>query len=333
MKLKNYLFLGLGIIGLTACSSTGSNSALSFGKTYAEEQAAFTYVPLEPTLVKMTCAQREDTCNNLTKENLLNGLPDNSVRLATRKISGKGNLDVGFIGASVGTEGSTYDVIIDFVNTQTVNVQFLGYWQGFERDKKTGKITDRIRNEAGQKTFIERPINTDGTVWKLVILDRLGLQNENKLTDGGASFLQDSNPNENLFNIPTYLGIGLRLKATVTVTKGNVDLSNLVSIAAAVEADKASGTLSVQTIGVTGKTPRESLQLLNKIDDTTIQSAIQSLASIKASIDGTGTTITPRVVGIQNTIGVDSSGINILHSYLAASPLELILNENAYAHE
>lgn len=332
-NLRNVLALSTIAI-LSGCSTSSLTNPVLFGKTYAEEAASFSYVPIEPTLVETTCGSQKSNCSRITKDRLLDSLPDNSVRLATQKVFGKGNLNLGFVGASIGSEGNTYDVIIDFVNTETVNVQFLGYWQGFRINTETGKIQERITSAnsqsgsfPGKKTFIERPFNAGDTVWRLVIYKRLDVDDDknNLLRENGgaSSFLESAPENENIFNIPTYIGIGLRLRANVTVLKGKVDLSSLGSIAAAVESERASGTLSVQTIGVTGKTARESLQLINKIDDSTIQSAIQSLASIKASIDGESTSLTPRVLGIQNTIGVDASGINTIHSYLASLPLEL----------
>ena len=120
------------------------------------------------------------------------------------------------------------------------------------------------------------------------------------------------------FNIPVYFGIGLRLKANVTVLSGSVNLSSLPAITAAVSANNATGTMSVQTIGISGNTARSNLLLLDKIDSTTIQNAIQVLASIKASIESEDTTITPRIVGFHNTIGAGAQGVNLIHSLLSS---------------
>ena len=76
--------------------------------------------------------------------------------------------------------------------------------------------------------------------------------------------------------------------------------------------------MSVQTIGISGNTARSNLLLLDKIDSTTIQNAIQVLASIKASIESEDTTITPRIVGFHNTIGAGAQGVNLIHSLLSS---------------
>ncbi len=91
--------------------------------------------------------------------------------------------------------------------------------------------------------------------------------------------------------------------------------------------------MSVQTIGISGKAARSNLLLLDKIDATTIQNAIQVLASIKASIESADTTITPRIVGFHNTIGAGPQGINAIHSLISGAEYksELIIDRSDFA--
>ena len=122
------------------------------------------------------------------------------------------------------------------------------------------------------------------------------------------------------------------LGANVTVNKGEVNLGNLTALTAAVESGDATGTMSVQTIGISGRAARTNLLLLDKIDTTTIQNAIQVLASIKASIESEDTTITPRIVGFHNTIGAGSQGVNLIHSLLTSEEYtSLTIDKAAFA--
>ena len=99
--------------------------------------------------------------------------------------------------------------------------------------------------------------------------------------------------------IPVYVGVGLRLTADLQVVRGSLNLSSLGAIAAGVESGRASGSLVVQTIGVTGKQVSTSLPMPSELNQTTVQNAILALGSIKAVIyDGKNTTITPRITGI-----------------------------------
>jgi hypothetical protein len=105
----------------------------------------YSYVALEPSTVQIKCVDAagaaETTCSGTVKNRVLEALPDNSVRISTRLLSGSASASVGAIGASVGVAGKSYEVIIDFANTQTLNVRFEGRWQVDVAD--TVKIQNR----------------------------------------------------------------------------------------------------------------------------------------------------------------------------------------------
>jgi hypothetical protein len=109
--------------------------------------------------------------------------------------------------------------------------------------------------------------------------------------------------------VPTYVGVGLRLTANVTVNEGSVDLGNLVALGAAAKAKKVSGTLVVQTLGISGDSISSLIPVPSDISDSTIQSAILSLGAIKAKMYEADTRISPRVLGIYNNLGGGQRGI------------------------
>lgn len=340
------------VVFLSGCANI---APLDFGKTTAERKAGYSYIPVEPSEVNINCKQLSgdgNNCGSVTKTSLLNALPDNSVRIATRLVSSDMKAGIPAFGAEIGLEGNSYEVIIDFVNTQTINKQFIGVWSVTVPDTVTP--SDRRCYPYERSVLANNPLNAY-EVWTLradpnndiekfnqgesarsenkQIRLRCGaLANYFDLTDGDTIPYDKIAVTPEKFNVPVYIGIGLRLRANVTVKKGEVNLSNLTALTAAVESGDATGTMSVQTIGISGRAARTSLLLLDKIDMTTIQNAIQVLASIKASIELEDTTITPRIVGFHNTIGAGSQGVNLIHSLLASEVnTSLVIDDAAFA--
>ncbi|MDF7802061.1 hypothetical protein P4C99_21495 [Pontiellaceae bacterium B1224] len=347
------LILPALLLVIVSLSTTGCSlfQTSKLGKTYAEQQAGYSYIPVEPTTVKINnkYPSKDGNSELISKVSILNALPDNSVRIATRQISGKADFGVPMYGADIGFEGNTYEVIIDFVNTQTINKQFMGKWYVNVHDR----VKKLNRAYPFEQSVLEMPATDLYENWTLkAYLPTLSseaertsyLEEDKKRPEYKSIVLRtpdgkvDTIPYEEIqisyepFNIPVYIGIGLRLKANVTVIKGEVNLSSLPALTAAVSAGSATGTMSVQTIGVSGRAARSNLLLLDKIDSTTIQNAVQVLSSIKASIESEETSVTPRIVGFHNTIGAGSQGVNLIHSLLAGDDnIELTLDPNSFA--
>jgi hypothetical protein len=114
--------------------------------------------------------------------------------------------------------------------------------------------------------------------------------------------------------LPLYVGVGLRLKASITVNEGDVDLGNLFSIGMAAQAKKVTGTLVVQTLGITGGEVTALVPMPTEISPTSIQNAIMALATIKSKIYDAGTKITPRTMGFYNVLGGGQDVVNELIS-------------------
>jgi hypothetical protein len=114
--------------------------------------------------------------------------------------------------------------------------------------------------------------------------------------------------------LPLYVGVGLRLKASITVNEGNVDLGNLFSIGMAAQAKKVTGTLVVQTLGITGDKVTGLIPMPTEISPTSIQNAIMAVATIKSKIYDPETKITPRTIGFYNVLGGGKEVVNELIS-------------------
>lgn len=266
MTLHRSLVSLLGIALLAGCSTL--RQQLEPPQTLGERNSGYTYIPLDPlpvlTRPGRTCQfGPEGLAKGFKFKDLLDALPDNAVRMAVKEYDAKGKLSFG--ASSLGAEGRRYQVVLDYVNVDSTNTRFFIKLKGDE--------------------IVEvRRVSEDGYP-----------------SDAARSALSVDDLEKRTGNvvIPVYVGVGLRLTADLQVLRGNINLSSLGAIAAGVESGKASGSLVVQTIGVTGKQVSTSLPMPSDLNQTTVQNAILALGSIKAVIyDGKNTTITPRVTGI-----------------------------------
>ena len=222
---------------------------------------------------------------------ILDALPDLTVRLAVAQINQSGKISYGPV--AVGYEGLSYRVILDYVNSDVTQMPVYVKKVLFNDQTKELPLYDSINKNSkyliegiSNKTFMDENFSPDKSKGTLVV-------------------------------IPVYLGVGLRLTATIKIIKGSVSLSGLGALATAAEAGNLTGCLVIQTLGVTGKAVTNSLPLPSEINQTTIQNAILALGSIKAILyDTANTKIEPRVVGIYNPIGGGQEVINGIISSL-----------------
>lgn len=262
---------------VSACVLSACGTIPTIPQSIGETNSGFTYIPLDPLPVKVEprrdCQPETYSPNKLLKDGyrlraVLDSLPDNAVRMAVKEYDSTGKLSFGV--GSVGLKGKRYQVVLDYINADTSNIRF------YIKLKSTMK---------------------DGVAFlEIEEVTRTGLKYE-PIAENDKSEKRDRA--EGNIVIPVYVGVGLRLTADLQVLRGNVNLSSLGAIAAEVEEGKASGSLVVQTLGVTGKQVSTSLPLPSELNQTTVQNAILSLGSIKAIIyDEKNTVITPRVTGI-----------------------------------
>lgn len=76
------------------------------------------------------------------------------------------------------------------------------------------------------------------------------------------------------------------------------------------EAKKVTGTLVIQTLGISGKDISTLIPMPNQINTTTIENAVMSLSAIKAKQYDDGTDLNPRVVGFYNNLGGGKNTVN-----------------------
>ncbi|MAY36814.1 MAG: hypothetical protein CMN84_12010 [Spongiibacteraceae bacterium] len=304
--------------------------------TLAERETSYSYIPFDPlpvqTLMGASCSpeslERElKSIDKVVLRDIRDSFPDQTVRLAVAEFDSGGSLNFG--PTTVGYEGSSYQVIIDYVNTDTATGSFLvkrevagqiperKWWGGkyiypdYEKGKSV-KLFERVPNTV-VTNYTVLPNPNDGLFQAFQAFKNL----PNAETD--ISSIEDAG--YEVVNLPVYVGVGLRLTATIKVLKGEVNLSGLPQIAAEAKAGNLTGTLVVQTLGATGELVSSNLPLPSELDRTTTQNAILSLGAIKALLPDENMRITPRVIGIYNPVGGGQSFVNGVISALAADRL------------
>jgi hypothetical protein len=153
--------------------------------------------------------------------------------------------------------------------------------------------------------------------------DSFGVALSDKDTKGNriATLVKSSESSKANAVVPVYIGVGLRLTANIYVKKGSIDLGSLFALGLAAKAEQVSGTMVIQTLGVSGAEVSGLIPMPGEISESTIQNAILALASIKAKIYDSKTLITPRVVGVYNNLGGGDTTINGFISSLLEQPI------------
>lgn len=226
---------------------------------------------------------------NLHGSNILAALPDETMRLAIGELTDGGNVTYG--PAKLGYSGNQYVVVLDYIkyNTRSFRV---------------------AKNQKGPRLLLylsdEYPTNAPASPFFEMI------------TGGTNNYDSESE-----FVVPVYVGVGLRLTANLTVNSGTVDLGNLFSIGAAAQAKKVTGTLVIQTLGISGAGITSSIPLPSEINTTTILNAIMALGTIKSKIYDQTTSISPRVVAVYNNLDERPEVVRALISAVLRQPIEL----------
>lgn len=104
------------------------------------------------------------------------------------------------------------------------------------------------------------------------------------------------------------VGIGIRAEANITTKKSGLNLGNLFKLGVEASKGNLSGNLHIEIIGITrddfgSLTP----QTFPSIDETSIQTAMEYLASVKALLGDDDTTTTPHLLALNRVAEKDTS--------------------------
>lgn len=298
------IFLCLSLI-LSGCSSFLPDTL-----TQGEEASSYSYVPLDPMDVQesvgFNCGydtKIEDIKKNETTgmpgdyifEDLPDAFPDNTVRIAYKTINKNGNISYGPIGASI--EGGRYQIVIDYIKSDTVNEKFY--------------VKKVLKNSLG--AVVEIPYHNVYDLAAEVV------RYEVKHTININPTDKEAIKNYSAINIPIYVGIGLRITADIITNTEGVGLSGLGALSLAVENKRVSGSLVVQTLGISGKSITASMPIQSELNASSVQNAIVAIGAIKALMYEKDTVLKPRIVGFYNALGAGKNMTNAIISELSSS--------------
>lgn len=297
------MLLVLGALPLSACAGMSLNEP----KTLGELNTGYNYIPVDPLEVTVLSDKldkdgnfppgtdakgmrqyRYDRCVARGKgdpADVMDALPDHTVRMAVREVTG--DAKGGFGPVAVSGSGKSYQVVVDSIFADTTNVRFGIRIGGAGAPQKLMSLPEEL---------------ADSTQVDVVRLTR------NQPVPAGYEDV----------TMPIYVGIGLRLTASLRTGKAGINLSNLPAIAASVDAEKSSGSLTMQTLGIYNQQVASTFPIPSELNTTSIQNALVSLGSVKAIVYDRDTGTRPRVTGIYNPLPTsDPQLINKIYSALA----------------
>lgn len=98
---------------------------------------------------------------------------------------------------------------------------------------------------------------------------------------------------------PVRVGVGVRIVAEITTSKADLDLGSIFAIAFAAKAGYLKGQIEVLKIGIDSPSFTLVLPPPTDINDTSLQNALQAVASIRAKMNDPDTKLTPYIMAVQ----------------------------------
>jgi len=196
---------------LSSCAAFRTLAPPSLPATTGQTYTSYSYIPLDPLPVSMTpgvnCngvfagfdAKGEPEIARGNPIAILDSLPDQAVRIAVGQYDASGTLVFG--PAKIGLSGQSYQVVLDYISVDTANVPVY-----IERLKPDGKEISPF----------------DASFPSSLTSYRVFRDPESSAFISGAKTGQEKPAGEQVI-IPVYVGVGLRLTASVTVTNASAN--------------------------------------------------------------------------------------------------------------
>ena len=308
---------------------------LTLPPTEGELSTGLSYIPLDG--MQVLDGDFHHTCNTNSDANyladgfeyvpLLQVLPDITSRFAVATGGLNGGLNFG--ASKITTQGQNYAAILDYVNVEALpqDVLIRGVVNTPATASGSGKFVSVYYPPFAIPFLKDLPA---GSVigYEALLVDDLSDAKARELL--GSSTLSNSNKNDigemisaktefEKYTFLVFVGVGLRVSAEIEARKGGISLSGLGQIGVEASANNLTGTLSVQTIGISGPEIGTALPLPNKLDQTTVENALLAIGLVRGELysDKASIVRTPRIVGMQSPLGSNPSLIAAVHSELA----------------
>jgi hypothetical protein len=290
---NKFIFIAMALT-LSACA-TDKQAVLSV----AEQVSGYTYIPVDPFPVKTvpgeSCKGTNGELLQLPFKDLLASLPDNAVRMLVEQLDTSGTVTYGE--SNVKGSANSYKVTLDYINSDTINVPV---WIA-----KT-----MTNNKTGEDVYIPLFSTVDNAIYQpgsesYTVIRTVPAKNDN------TPYVQ--------FNIPVYIGIGLRATSIVNILDASVHLSGLGVIGADAQANKLTGTLIIQSLGINSKSISSVFPVESTLNQTSVENALVAVGTMKSEIYNTDTNLNARVVGLNLPFPSVKPLVNALVSALSDS--------------
>ncbi len=322
--MKTLTLIGITLL-IVGCGAVSKNSSLEELNENANRVTTVMkgYQPIDPIQLKV-----EKENDTLSFKDIISEFPNEATRVAVGKINQSGSLTFGSF--NIARKGESYSVIIDYIKYITTAIP-----ASYAESHSTKKYIDYAKNNYN---FLNENLDSIKIPEKLksmhVLLSEYTLSTNYGSVDEFNAELQSPNQNLRLnkaqthnIKIPVYVGIGLRIQASVTALKDSVNLGSLYGLGAAASQNKLSGTLIIQSLGISGENISPIIPIPDRINESTIQAAMQSLATIKSKIYDKKTKITPQVVAFGLPYSINGAK-DLIESSLHTSPPILAIKNN-----
>lgn len=157
------------------------------------------------------------------------------------------------------------------------------------------------KDESGSLKFLTATLSGDAGSYR-VLMDYMKYRIEPIYSDANEAGKQE-------YLGTGKVGVGLRISADVVTYKTGVDLGSLLALGVAASQGYLKGSLSVDVIGIDSKDVTNLIPLNAVIDESSIQQALQALASIKTKLHDKDVILTPHVIAVRSA---NSANKNIL---------------------
>lgn len=237
-------------------------------------------------------------------DSMIYNFPNEATRVAIGKMTKNGSLSFGT--NTVARKGESYTIIIDYIKYHTTSIPAkYSYDQDYTEEN----------------TLVSESLET--------IFGSIGNKREFKSDFTSQDSLQSQNRNRQDVKIPVYVGVGLRIQANILVLKDtlNINLGSLYNLGIAASQNEINGTLIIQTLGISGQQISSAIPIPDKINESTIQNAITSLATIKSKLYDDETSIKPQVVGFGLSFNI-SGAKDLVEATLHSSPPKILSKLN-----
>jgi len=247
------------------------------------------YQPLDPQPILVKDRDGYDLGDASDRNKvLLRALPSEAVRLVIGQADIAGNIQFGSFTAK--TKIGNYVVVLDYIKYESRSLRIK------VTEKLPEDLEEPLENESKGEYKKRKSQYFDSTPYWVRPYTY-------EVLEGKESDSSSLDPMVYIHNIPVYVGVGVRMMASVTVNEKNVDLGSLYGLGVGAQSKKLQGTLIIQTLGLSGENISPHIPLPSEINITTIQNAIQALATIKSKLYEANVSLVPVVLASDDNIG------------------------------